>query len=198
MAVMGLLGKLIPQNVKHAIVTRTFLRPTRQAVLKGPFAGLKYVSASTGGSYYCKLLGTYEQELNPCVEAIRQAAPKRIVDIGAAEGYYAVGLAKILPKTQVIAFEMTEIGRSLLARMANLSPYHFLRIFECLTGVTPHQFILRARLRAAATRLVEEPHKILDIALDCGFGDVSNFNRAFRTEFGMSPRRYRQQEWRQN
>jgi len=78
-----------------------------------------------------------------------------------------------------------------LARAARLSPYHFLRTFERLTGVTPHQFVLRARLREAATRLAAGPGKVLDVALDCGFGDVSNFNRAFRTEFGMSPRAYR-------
>jgi AraC family transcriptional regulator len=51
---------------------------------------------------------------------------------------------------------------------------------------------MRARLRDAAVRLVDEPAKIVDIALDSGFGDVSNFNRAFRTEFGVSPTRYRQ------
>jgi AraC family transcriptional regulator len=78
-----------------------------------------------------------------------------------------------------------------LARAAGLSPYHFLRTFERLTGVTPHQYVLRARLREAAVRLAGEADKVLDIALDCGFGDVSNFNRAFRTEFGVSPRVYR-------
>jgi AraC family transcriptional regulator len=78
-----------------------------------------------------------------------------------------------------------------LARDAGLSPYHFLRTFERLTGVTPHQYVLRARLREAAMRLAVEPARVLDIALDCGFGDVSNFNRAFRTEFGVSPRVYR-------
>jgi len=80
-----------------------------------------------------------------------------------------------------------------LAREAGLSPYHFLRTFEHLTGLTPHQFILRARLREAAIRLVNGRAKILDVALDCGFGDVSNFNRAFSGEFGVSPRAYRRQ-----
>ncbi len=80
-----------------------------------------------------------------------------------------------------------------LAREAGLSPYHVLRTFESLTGVTPHQYVLRARLRAAAMRLALEPAKVLDIALDCGFGDVSNFNRAFRAEFCVSPRVYRRQ-----
>jgi AraC-like DNA-binding protein len=78
-----------------------------------------------------------------------------------------------------------------LARDSRLSPYHFLRTFERLTGVTPHQYVLRARLRNAATRLVTEPRKVIDVALDSGFGDVSNFNRAFRAEFGVSPRAYR-------
>jgi AraC-like DNA-binding protein len=80
-----------------------------------------------------------------------------------------------------------------LAREAGLSPYHFLRTFERLTGVTPHQYVLRARLRRAAMRLAAKRARVLDIALDCGFGDVSNFNHAFRAEFGVSPRVYRLQ-----
>lgn len=78
-----------------------------------------------------------------------------------------------------------------LAREAGLSPYHFLRIFEQLTGTTPHQYLRRARLHQAAIRLSTERAKVLDIALNCGFGDVSNFDRAFRSEFGLSPRRFR-------
>jgi AraC family transcriptional regulator len=78
-----------------------------------------------------------------------------------------------------------------LARTARLSPYHFLRTFDRLTGVTPHQYVMRTRLRHATMRLIREPGRVLDVALDCGFGDVSNFNRAFRTEFGVNPRRFR-------
>ncbi|HTB14791.1 MAG TPA: AraC family transcriptional regulator [Bryobacteraceae bacterium] len=77
-----------------------------------------------------------------------------------------------------------------LASEVGLSPYHFLRAFEQVTGVTPHQFILRTRLREAALRL-SEPARILDIALDSGFGDLSNFNRTFRAEFGISPKAWR-------
>ena len=85
----------------------------------------------------------------------------------------------------------SKLSLSALAREAGLSPYHFLRTFARLTGLTPHQYVLRTRLRKAATRLLAESAKVLDIALDCGFGDVSNFNHAFRTEFGISPRVYR-------
>jgi AraC family transcriptional regulator len=78
-----------------------------------------------------------------------------------------------------------------LADAAGLSPYHFLRTFSAITGTTPHQYILRARLRRAAVRLRVEDTRILDIALGCGFDDLSNFNKAFRAEFGSSPRGYR-------
>jgi AraC family transcriptional regulator len=78
-----------------------------------------------------------------------------------------------------------------LARMAGISPYHFLRTFKHVTGVTPHQWLLRARLQAAALRLVASRERITDIALDVGFEDLSNFARSFRAEFGVSPRGYR-------
>ena len=78
-----------------------------------------------------------------------------------------------------------------MAATARLSPYHFLRCFRQLTGTTPRQYLLRMRLRTAAIRLKQKTTRILDVAFDCGFADVSNFNRAFRSEFGMSPRAYR-------
>jgi AraC-like DNA-binding protein len=78
-----------------------------------------------------------------------------------------------------------------LAREAGLNRYHFLRVFQMLTGLTPHQYLVRSRLRDAAVRLSgDSPGKVVDIALDCGFGDVSNFNHAFRAEFGVSPRTF--------
>lgn len=78
-----------------------------------------------------------------------------------------------------------------LARAASLSPYHFLRTFARLTGLTPHQYVRRARLRSAAVRLARDDVRVLDVALECGFPDVSNFNRAFRTEFGVTPTAHR-------
>lgn len=78
-----------------------------------------------------------------------------------------------------------------LAADARQSRYHYLRLFQQVTGVTPHQFVLRARLRAAALRLLDGNDKVIEIALGAGFGDVSNFNAAFRREFGVSPRSYR-------
>jgi AraC family transcriptional regulator len=78
-----------------------------------------------------------------------------------------------------------------LASLAKLSPYHFLRSFKAVTGVTPHQWLLRARLRDAAGKLATTKAPVTDIALDVGFEDLSNFTRTFHAEFGASPRQYR-------
>jgi AraC family transcriptional regulator len=86
---------------------------------------------------------------------------------------------------------LRELSLADLSRDARTSPFHFLRGFREVTGITPHQFILRTRLRRAASRLAHTSDGILDLALDSGFGDVSNFNRTFRAEFGLSPRAYR-------
>jgi AraC family transcriptional regulator len=81
-----------------------------------------------------------------------------------------------------------------LASAAGMSRFQFLRVFRSLTGVTPHQFILRTRLRAAAARIVDSNINIIDVALDAGFGDLSNFNHAFRAEFGVTPRAFRRRQ----
>jgi len=103
--------------------------------------------------------------------------------------------ASLARVTRVIRFIEQHATETLtlagLAKEARLSPFHFLRTFEDLTGTTPHQYVKRLRLRRAALRLLADQAKILDIALDTGFGDVSNFDRAFRTEFGVNPRTYR-------
>lgn len=78
-----------------------------------------------------------------------------------------------------------------LAAAAGLSEFYFLRTFQRVTGVTPHRYLLRARLRNAALRLQDGDSRIVDIAFGCGFNDLSNFNHAFRAEFAASPRAWR-------
>jgi len=84
-----------------------------------------------------------------------------------------------------------KLGIAALARVAAMSPYHFLRTFRQVTGVTPHQFILRTRLRRAASRLRTGDEQIASIAFDCGFNDLSTFNRRFRRVIGVTPGDYR-------
>ncbi|WP_437648540.1 helix-turn-helix domain-containing protein [Sorangium sp. So ce362] len=77
------------------------------------------------------------------------------------------------------------------AREVGLSPFHFLRLFARVLGVTPHQYLVRARLRRAARLLADGARSITDIALDVGFGDLSNFVRTFHRAAGVSPRGFR-------
>jgi AraC family transcriptional regulator len=78
-----------------------------------------------------------------------------------------------------------------LAGDAAMSPYHFLRTFRAVAGVTPHQFLLHTRLQRAAARLRCSEERISVIAADAGFSDLSTFNRRFRRLLGASPGDYR-------
>lgn len=78
------------------------------------------------------------------------------------------------------------------AAQAGISPFHFLRLFSDVLGVTPHQYLLRSRLRHAARRLADDDSPITDIAYDVGFADLSNFVRTFHRAAGASPLKFRQ------
>jgi len=84
-----------------------------------------------------------------------------------------------------------DLSLSCLARGAAMSPYHFLRTFRAVVGMTPHQFVLRTRLQGAALNLRRSPDSISAIAFDAGFNDLSTFNRRFRRLLGLSPSAYR-------
>jgi AraC family transcriptional regulator len=74
-----------------------------------------------------------------------------------------------------------------LARDAAMSPYHLLRTFKMISGVTPYQFVLAQRLRRAALRLRRTADPISRIAYEAGFNDLSTFNRRFRRVMGTTP-----------
>jgi AraC-like DNA-binding protein len=78
-----------------------------------------------------------------------------------------------------------------LAARAGLSSYHFLRVFGRITGTTPRQYLIGARLRRAASLLLDTSRPVTTIAYDVGFQDLSNFVRTFHRVIGCSPRAYR-------
>lgn len=78
-----------------------------------------------------------------------------------------------------------------LAQLAGLSRWHFLRCFRQGTGQTPTQYLIHARVRAAAERLLTTRAPVLEVALDVGFNDVSHFNACFRAILGCTPTRWR-------
>jgi AraC-like DNA-binding protein len=85
-----------------------------------------------------------------------------------------------------------EIDLERAAGEAGISPFHFLRLFAGVLGVTPHQYLVRSRLRHAARLLAGDDRPITEIAYDVGFGDLSNFVRTFHRAAGASPRRFRE------
>jgi AraC family transcriptional regulator len=87
------------------------------------------------------------------------------------------------------AHKPIDLGRT--AAEVGLSPFHFLRLFAGILGVTPHQYLVRARLRRAARLLAGDARPITEIALDVGFADLSNFVRTFHRAAGVSPRGFR-------
>jgi len=79
-----------------------------------------------------------------------------------------------------------------VARESGVSTFHFLRAFSSVLGVTPHQYLLRSRLRHAARLLTDDDKPVTDVAYDVGFGDLSNFVRTFHRAAGVSPLKFRQ------
>jgi AraC-like DNA-binding protein len=77
------------------------------------------------------------------------------------------------------------------ASQAGISAFHFLRLFAKVLGVTPHQYLVRSRLRHAARLLTDEDIAVTDVAYDVGFGDLSNFVRTFHRAAGVSPGGFR-------
>jgi AraC family transcriptional regulator len=75
-----------------------------------------------------------------------------------------------------------------MAAECGLSPYHYLRVFAAVLGVTPHQYLLQCRLRQAARLLADGERSVTEVALDVGFADLSNFVRSFGRAAGTSPR----------
>ncbi|WP_214470889.1 AraC family transcriptional regulator [Mesorhizobium sp. dw_380] len=83
------------------------------------------------------------------------------------------------------------VSLSALADETATSPYHFLRIFRQVAGMTPYQFLLKTRLHRAAMRLRLSDDAISAVAFDAGFNDLSTFNRRFRRDMGETPGNYR-------
>jgi len=95
-----------------------------------------------------------------------------------------------LRRIEAAAEEPLSLGT--LAREAAMSPYHFLRSFRRVVGMTPHQYLLRTRLHRAALRLRRTRDTVSAIAYDSGFGDLSTFNHRFRAVIGATPSAWRQ------
>jgi hypothetical protein len=141
-------------------LARLVQRETGRTVRSGPFAGVHYLHDAVSGGYIPKLLGIYERELHPVIATLPQHDIRSIINIGAPDGYYAVGLARYLPSARVLAFEIEPRGQDFVRRIADQN------------GVGD-RVMVRGRcdlpdLQAAATQL-ERPLVVCDVE---GYEDV--------------------------
>ncbi len=91
-------------------------------VQSGPFKGMRYPRfEAVGSSLIAKLLGTYEIEIEEVIERFVKKSFDTVIDVGCAEGYYAVGLAMRSKNTQVYAFDIDQRAREICSEMASLN-----------------------------------------------------------------------------
>ncbi len=110
---------MVPEEIRpRSMALKRLQKQSQGRILGGPFRGMKYLDQSVGSVLLAKILGTYELELHSVIERICQSEYDLIIDVGAAEGYYAVGLAMRCRNSRVVAFEMEATGRDLLAQLA--------------------------------------------------------------------------------
>ena len=157
-------------------------------VKNGPFRGLRYPGAATAGSALLpKLLGSYEMELSPVWERVLQMHYTEIVDIGSAEGYYAIGLGMRFQEARIFAFDSDPEANRLCAKMARLNGVEdrltlgsfcdehvllglplgerALIVSDC-EGFEKDLFAPATALRLARHDLVIEVHDLLDRKID--------------------------------
>lgn len=91
---------------------------TGLVVADGPFAGMQYVHDAARWLLLPKLIGSYECELHPAIREFISGNFQTVVNVGCAEGYYAVGLARAMPAVRVYAFDSDPAARDLCRRLS--------------------------------------------------------------------------------
>ena len=132
------------ENLKHQKYwtdRRSTDKYIKQHILKTPvvkngfFKGMVYPDfLAAGSAIYPKFIGSYEYELTPIFEQIIKEKYDLIIDVGCAEGYYAVGLAMLMPNAKVIAYDTDPRARALCKQIAILNKAEAGIVFE--GGVT--------------------------------------------------------------
>ena len=105
---------------RSVLIAKTLLDRHGTVVMSGPLKGLDFLAQSTEGCHVAKQLGCYEQPLQPFIEQAISTSYQTILNIGCAEGYYAVGMARRMPDTHILAFDLNikaqEVCRVLAAK----------------------------------------------------------------------------------
>ena len=103
---------------RSILLANTLIARHGAVVLNGPFAGMLYGDTAAEGSLAPRLLGSYESELHPAIVHATTSGLAAIIDIGCAEGFYAVGFARLMPDVEVHAHDIDPRARALCADLA--------------------------------------------------------------------------------
>ena len=90
---------------RSILIANTLIKAEGICVQQGPLSGMEFLSQSAEGCHVAKLLGCYEQPLQPFIEEAIAKNYDVVLNIGCAEGYYAVGMARRMPQTKFIAYD---------------------------------------------------------------------------------------------
>jgi SAM-dependent methyltransferase len=104
---------------RSVLIQNTLLQQHGTVVMQGPLRGLDFLPQSAEGCHIAKLLGCYEQPLQPHIEAAIAAGYPLVLNIGCAEGYYAVGMARRMPNTRVLAFDLNPTAQQVCRELAS-------------------------------------------------------------------------------
>ncbi len=181
---MSALERLAPQNAPIARV-----RLTQQCGIQdAPLASLMRLM-ETDVAAGCPAGKLYGESLSLALAAHVTAR----YSSGSLEGLPRDGLARPV-LTRVLDYVNANLGRDLtiteLAAVAHMSPHHFSLRFKRSVGITPHQWVVRVRVREAERLLRTQSMSVAEVALALGFASQTHFTDVFRRATGTTPRHY--------
>src|SRR4051812_25100194 len=113
---------LVPKAIRpRSFAERKLRRLSNGRVLGGPFKGMRYFPPYQGVGWRHRVLGTYEAEIHGAIERVVEQGFTRVINVGAAEGYYTVGFALRMPSVQVSSFELDPSKRDLATKLASMN-----------------------------------------------------------------------------
>lgn len=128
----------------------------------------------------------HDEDFMDLIAFALRADRRRVRDIKVADKRQVAELARRMDIEFADAWDLDR-----MAEATCMSRFHFIRTFRSVVGEKPRQYLIAARLRAAADRLLDSRDSVTDIAMSVGFNDISHFNLSFRSAFGRAPRAWR-------
>ena len=188
----GSLDSFFRQQFILPLVERTDMH---YIILDGTKARYAEVIAAMCAAWRCFSEEPYDYEnearfyITRAVHILKDALP----EVAAPAAHLAV-VERMKPVLQYIEQHYAEdISLAVLTRQAVCSESVLLRDFRKVTGMPPMRYVLSLRLEKAAALLLSTEMKSAEIAVQCGFNDISYFTRAFRSKTGLAPQAYRKQ-----